>query len=310
MMEWLEDVGNFVKYTVSLPERTLKAICAGIGGVSKLVTDLVIPESLRGTTTYRVMLGNMQRFVIERVGGVEKVYGGEGDKLPEEFAQRKLAGNAVEAVGILSFHFSPIWILAVGSDLVGGSKTYLQRLTTELKREGVIDPKDDPKELDEVLGAVEKASAASASILDLPPLSAKDFETYRKELMSSYGNMFSKSVNLLPTFDSVWNRMASIARKENLSIEQVAGLMSVNAAKAAGGVLAAGNAAGGLFAEKVLSSYSKSLDAMEKDGYAAFFTRTMEPYSDAIVNAFDPTRETWTEWLVTCKMFRKEAKKK
>ena len=304
-MGWLEGVANFLKYSVSLPERTLRALAAGIGGVSKLVTDLVFPESLRETTSYRVFLGNVQRFVIERVGGVDKAYAKEGAQLPEEFVKRKLVGNAVEAVGILSFHFSPIWIFAVGADLVSGSKTYLERLAKELKKEGVIDPKAETKGFDDVLGAVQKATDASASILDLPPISQKDFATYRKELTSSYADMFSKSAGLLPSFDSLWARMTSLAKRENLSLEQVAGLMSVNAARAAGGALAAGNAAGGLFVEKVLNSYGKSLDAMEKDGYAAFFTRTMEPYGEAMKKAFDPDRETWTEWLVSFGMFRK-----
>jgi hypothetical protein len=304
MLGWLEGVGSFLKYTVSLPERTVRALAAGVGGVSKIVTDLVVPEALRESTTYRVMLGNMQRFVIERVGGVEGAYGKDGS-LPAEFAQRKLAGNAVEALGILSFHFSPIWLFAVGADVVNGSKTYLQRLGTELKKEGVIPPDSDTSSFDNVLGAVQKATDASASVLDLPPLTTKDFDRYRGELMSSYKGIFSSSINLIPSFDSVWNRMSAIAKKENLSIEQVAGLMTVNAARAAGGALAATSVAGDLFMEKVLASYAKSLDGMEKEGYGAYFQRTMAPYADGIAGAFDPDRETWTEWLVTFKMLRK-----
>ena len=70
MLGWLEGVGNFLKYTVSLPERTVRALAAGVGGVSKVFTDLALPEALRDTTTYRVLLGNMQRLVVERVGFV------------------------------------------------------------------------------------------------------------------------------------------------------------------------------------------------------------------------------------------------
>lgn len=309
MMEWLEGVGNFFKYTVSLPERTVRALAAGVGGVSKILTDLVLPDSLRGTTTYKVLVGNMQRLVIERVGGVDKVYSKSGEQLPADMVQRKLAGNAVEALGLMSFHFSPIWLFAVGADLVSGSKAYMDRLTVELKKEGVIDPNAKTSDFSEVLGAVEQATSQSAKVLDLPPLKPDDFAKYRKELTASYAGMFSKSTNLVPSFDSLWKRMNEISVREHLSIEAVAGLMTVNAARAAGTTLAAANAAGGLFVDKVLASYSRSLDEMEKDGYAAFFSRTMAPYGEAIRNAFDPDRETYTEWLVTFKMFRKgEAK--
>lgn len=310
MLGWLEGVGNFLKYTVSLPERTVRALAAGVGGVSKVFTDLALPEALRDTTTYRVLLGNMQRLVVERVGGVENVYSKTGEQLPQDMVQRKLAGNAVEALGLMSFHFSPIWLFAVGADVVSGSKAYMDRLTVELKKEGVIEPDSKTSELSDVLGAVEKATSQSAKMLDLPPLSQGDFKKYRQELTSSYSAMFAQSTNLVPNFDSLWKRMTSIAKKENLSLEAVAGLMTVNAAKAAGTSLAVANAAGGLFVDKVLASYGKSLDAMEKDGYAAFFSRTMAPYGEAIRNAFDPDRETVTEWLVTFKMFRKGEGKK
>ncbi len=310
MLGWLEGVGNFLKYTVSLPERTLRALAAGVGGVSKVFTDLALPEALRETTTYRVLLGNMQRLVVERVGGVENVYSKQGEQLPEDMVQRKLAGNAVEALGLMSFHFSPIWLFAVGADAVSGSKAYLDRLTVELKKEGVIEPGAQTSDFSDVLGAVEKATSQSAKVLDLPPLSQGDFKKYRQELTSSYASMFAKSTNLVPSFDSIWKRMTSLAKKENLSLEAVAGLMTVNAARAAGASLAVANATGGLFVDKVLASYGKSLDAMEKDGYAAFFSRTMAPYGEAIRNAFDPDRETVTEWLVTFKMFRKGEGKK
>lgn len=310
MLGWLEGVGNFLKYTVSLPERTLRALAAGVGGVSKVLTDLVLPEALRDTTSYKILIGNMQRLVIERVGAVENVYSKEGEKLPEDMVQRKLAGNAVEALGLMSFHFSPIWLFAAGADVISGSKAYMDRLTAELKKEGVIEPDAKTSEFADVLGAVEKATSQSAKVLDLPPLSQDDFRRYRQELTSSYAAMFSKSGDLVPSFDSLWKRMTSLAKKENLSLEAVAGLMTVNAAKAAGASLAAANAAGGLFMDKVLASYGKSLDAMEKDGYAAFFSRTMTPYGEAIRNAFDPDRETVTEWLVTFRMFRKGEGKK
>ncbi len=65
-----------LKYTLSLPERTLRSVSAAVGGVSRFLTDSLLPTSLRGTTFYQVFLGNTQRFLAESIGkGLEKPHG-------------------------------------------------------------------------------------------------------------------------------------------------------------------------------------------------------------------------------------------
>ena len=47
---------------------------------------------------------------------------------------RKFTGNVVEFASIFAVGFSPLWILAAASDVMGGSKAYLRTLVTELQR--------------------------------------------------------------------------------------------------------------------------------------------------------------------------------
>ena len=57
----------------------------------------------------------------------------------DDFVARKTVGNFVEMAGLATLHVSPMMLLAVVSDIAYGSQTYLNEITEELKREGVID---------------------------------------------------------------------------------------------------------------------------------------------------------------------------
>ena len=71
------------------------------------------------------------------MGGVEGVFPTE--EMPAwELLVRKTAGNTVELASFLAVGWSPVWLLAGASDLVGGSKIYLRALVTELQDAGVL----------------------------------------------------------------------------------------------------------------------------------------------------------------------------
>ena len=56
----LSDVFKAFGYTLSLPERLVRSTAAAVGGVSKLLTDTIIPEPLRKTTAYTAMVGEIR----------------------------------------------------------------------------------------------------------------------------------------------------------------------------------------------------------------------------------------------------------
>lgn len=51
----------------------------------------------------------MQRFVIEQLAGIERERLEDTAELAKDYVQRKMAGTALEAAGLLTIGFSPLW---------------------------------------------------------------------------------------------------------------------------------------------------------------------------------------------------------
>src|SRR5882757_4770020 len=98
------------RYLLSLPERVIRSLSALSGGLLREVGEVVLPAGLRRTTLYRTMVGVTLRFLIEEVGQVEGRYPTESDAA-ENFVLQRTAGHAIEALGLLAFHASPVWVL-------------------------------------------------------------------------------------------------------------------------------------------------------------------------------------------------------
>src|SRR3954451_5097543 len=109
---------DFAQYVMSLPERVLRSASALAGGLAKELGDVVVPKAVRRTHLYQSLVEGTLRFLIEQVGEVENVYPA-GDAIAENFLMRRTAGNGIELVGILTFHASPVWVLAALADLSG-----------------------------------------------------------------------------------------------------------------------------------------------------------------------------------------------
>src|SRR5215210_738405 len=114
-------------YLASLPERTARAGAALTGGLVFETSEVLLPLAVRRSKLYQAIVGRLLRVTIELVGGVEGVYPAE--EMPvRELVVRKTAGNVVEVSSFLAVGWSPVWLLAGASDLVGGTKVYLRTL--------------------------------------------------------------------------------------------------------------------------------------------------------------------------------------
>lgn len=288
-----------VAYTLSVPERTLRSVAALAGGTTTLLTENLLPESLRKTTTYTVTVGMVQQFVIERVAGMETELAKTGAPLSEDYVQRKLAGNALEAAGLLTVGFSPLWIFAIAGDVAGGSKLFLNRLVGQLKENGVIDEAIEPKTLVDVLEAAQASSSKSATALDQPPLSREELTGVVDSLRESYGEAFKRTNNLMPTVDSLWQRMEHLANRDNISIERLSGMMTIDAASwsktGTDTASAVGQVSADLFDEKILDSYRKTLEAASEEGVQSYIGKHYRPFLNAALSHFKPSQKTWTE---------------
>src|ERR1035438_3401475 len=108
------------QYILSLPERVVRSLGALSGGLLREIGQVVVPASLRRTTLYRTMIEVTLRFLIEEVGQVEGIYPTQGH-LAENFLIQRTASHGIELLGILTFHASPVWVLAALADVTAPS---------------------------------------------------------------------------------------------------------------------------------------------------------------------------------------------
>jgi hypothetical protein len=276
-------------YVLSLPERAVRSVSAAVGGVTKLMTDTLLPRSVRGLTVYKYFVGNTQKFLIESLGEVKTE---SGEKLPDDYLARKVVGNVVDAAGIFALHFSPVWFFALVSDAAGGGKEYLHRVVAELEKDGAIPPGSKVESADRLFDALTDVCSKSAAPLDAPPISKEELKKLQGEIGASYADLYRTSKASLPSLDSLWEGLMEIRRREKLPLLKLSGAMSFAATRAVG------RATGALFAEKVVGSYAASLAEVKKEGFTAFFSREAKPYIDAVTGAFSLSRKTFTQRLL------------
>ena len=129
-------------YLAFLPERTARAGAALAGGLVYEVSEVALPLAVRRSKLYQAIVGRLLRIMIELVGGVEGVYPAQ-EMLVRELLVRKTAGNVVELSSFVAVGWSPVWLLAGASDLVGvrrctcgrssesyGTRAYSRRMRT------------------------------------------------------------------------------------------------------------------------------------------------------------------------------------
>ena len=298
----LKDAFNAFGFTLSLPERLTRSAVAALGGASKALTDTLIPEPLRNTNTYTAIVGNAQRFLIEKVAEVQGAYADSKQTLPQDFIQRSVAGNIISTAGVLSIHLSPLWVFALASDVADGSKEYLGRLVKELKETKVLDETTDVKSVDELLDAVASAGKHSAQVFDLPPVNTSQIKQLRDQITQGYTRVFQGATNLLPRMDDLWKKMEELAQRDNVAIESVVGLMTVDLGKTAGravySAFAVGNVTADLISEKIFQSYGETIERMQRQGVVACMEEAAKPYLQAISAHLSSDKQTWTEWAL------------
>jgi hypothetical protein len=283
-----------------MPERALRASAGIVGGALLQALEVLIPGALKSTTIYRILIGDGVRFAVERVAGMPPLLVGEGmAPLPRNYQARKLAGTAIEGVGLLAVQFSPLWVFAIAGDAAAGSKVFLHRLEGHLKQEGVIAPDIEVNEVTDLLDALQRASRVTATTIDTPPLTHAEIEALAGELRESYRRVFQGSINLLPRFDQMWARMQRAARQDGVSLLQLAGYMSSSSgrwlSRGTGTVRALSVTSKELVGEQILQGYQRTLDELASGGLPAFLRVRYSPYLLAARKQFDPDAESWTE---------------
>jgi hypothetical protein len=69
---------------------------------------------------------------------------------------------------------SPLWFLAVASDITGGTRIYLDTFVKELERAGVLPGDTDISSIDDLLAVMDRTVSQAADAIDIPSTAIAD----------------------------------------------------------------------------------------------------------------------------------------
>ena len=270
---------RWATFLVSLPERAARALVGALGGAVHETAEVLLPRFARRSRLYEATAKNLLRIAIELVGAVERP---QEEDAPEadELAKRKVAGNAVELGSIAAFGFSPLWLLAAAADVLRGSRVYLDALTAELKRTGVLEEGAEIATVDELLGALEGASGTTARLVDIPPLELAALRRSLADLRQNAGELPGPG-DLAALYEGL-RRTAARERRPLLEVSAGMGLAFLVAARDVGRA-------------HVVAPYAEDWKPLREEGFGAYARRVAQPYGAAMAGHFDHARTSWTE---------------
>jgi hypothetical protein len=292
-------------YLLSLPERFIRSVLGLGAGVAREVGEVAVPAAIRRGRLYQNLVDATLQFLIEQVGGVEGVY--QADRtLPDDFLVRRTAGNAVEALGIVAFRASPVWIFAALADLCGMGRQLIPEIADALKAQGLLDKDAQFATVDQLLDGLERTSSRLASTINTPPL---DVAGLRQEWAAIREEARALPPASLPGADAIgnlWAQLKAESTKQNRTIFETSSVMAVSAVRAVpGGMRWLSESArigaartGQFFAAALLDHYRQTLKEMQEIGYLAYAGRQFRPYVRAAVDQFSPQRRTLTQRLL------------
>ena len=269
-------------YLASLPERTARAGAALAGGLVYEASEVVLPVAVRRSRFYQAIVGRLLRIVIEGVGGVEGVYPAE--EMPvRELLVRKTAGNVVELSSFLAVGWSPVWLLAGASDLVGGTKVYLRALVTELREGGVLAPDTSVTSFEELLTTLEDTSGLLADAVDVPPLNITNLRISWQELQRQAADLPDAAA-----LETIFAGLQLAAQQEDRSILEISSMVALGAVRTG---VKLGNV-------HIFDYYRHALRTIVEEGLPSFLRRTSTPYLARAGSHFDPRSSTYSERLL------------
>jgi hypothetical protein len=289
-------------YLLSLPERLVRSGLGLGAGVAREIGEVVLPDAVRRTRLYQNLVDTTLRFLIEQVGGVEGAYPSE-TPLPDDFLKRRTAGNVIEALGIVAFRASPVWVLAALADVCGMGRQLIPEIAASLKEQHLLDKDAQFTSVDQILDGLESTSSRLAETINTPPL---DVSTLRQEWQALREEARHLTPSALPSRDTVtslWTELKAEADRQQRSIFETSSMLAVSAVKTlpesarwlSASALVGVSTTGHIVAGALLDHYRATLDDIGEVGFATYAARQLGPYVRAAVGHFSPERVTLTE---------------
>jgi hypothetical protein len=296
---------NLKRYLATLPERLLRSV-VGIGaGVAREVGDVALPASVRQSRLYQNLVDTMLRFFIEQVGEVDGVYAADA-KLDDDFLARRTVGNVVEALGVVAFRASPVWVLAALADVCGLGRHLIPEIAVSLKQQGLLDESADFSSVDQLLDGLERTSGRVAESINTPPL---DIPALREEWRAIREEARTLTPDRLPTGESlidVWTQLKTESARQEKSIFETSSMLALQAVRAApqgarwlgASAMVGATRTGQVLAASLIEQYRNTLRDIRQVGYAAYARRQLRPYVRAAASQFAPGKSTLTGRLL------------
>lgn len=308
----IDDVADFLLFGMSLPERALRSSTAAVSGAVRQSTSLLIPHAFRSSKSYTMFVEQMLDFMAHDIGGVERDEDeaedadSENKESTEEYVARKAVGGFIELASMPLLHVSPMTVLAIVSDIAYGSQTYLNELSEELKRQGVIDAESTIDHAADLLDALKETTSVAVDAIDKPPLSTDGLaETIRQITEASTAADVTK---IIPQgeVDRLWDDMQKLATEENQNVFEISSAVTMYAMNRVGklgqGALSTISVAGNMFDLHILDHYRQGVDEIAEKGFYAILAESSQPYIAAMWENFSSDRETITEDVLSGRM--------
>ena len=292
-------------YLLSLPERVLRSMIGLGAGIVREVGEVAVPKSVRQRHLYQNVVDTTLRFLIERVGGTEGVYPTE-EQLADDFLIRRTAGNAIEALGVVAFRASPVWVLAALADLCGTGRDLLPEIADALTEEGLLDKGERFTTVEQMLDGLERTAARLASTVNTPPLNVAALREEWRALQADAKTIAPGSLPSRDTIAEMWMQLKSESARQKRSIFEMSSMLALSAAASLPDRVrwitsAAGPAAGRtgrVVAGALLEHYRQTLRDIGEVGYLTYAARQLRPYLRSALDQFSPQKRTLTDRLL------------
>jgi hypothetical protein len=315
---------NGLLYGLSLPERLVRSAVGLTAGTAREIAEFVVPQSFQSSKSYEVAVRNSLDFLLANVAKVsdrnqqaadnaiataDAVVGTSGGNEqdpsatdPGRFIARKAVGNFIDIAGLATLHVSPLWILAIVSDAAYGTKTYLNELSEELQKQGLIDDTSTIHRVDDLFEAIRNASGRAASNFDQPPLSLDELKSSIEQTRKALNEVDPRLLIPESEISRYWSSMKSIAAQEEISLLGVSGAVAMQAVESIGsatqGTMTGLFVAGRIVNRNIFSHYGTALSQIQKQGLWTSVRNSYGPYVDLAWGNFMSSRKTWTEQVL------------
>jgi hypothetical protein len=273
--------------------------------MAREVGELALPEGVRRSQLYQNLVDTTLRFLIEQVGGVEGLPRAQ-EAIPDDFLARRTAGNVVEALGIVAFRASPVWVLAALADVCGMGRHLIPEISDALKAQGLLESDAQFTTVEEMLDGLERTSSRLAATINTPPLDVTALRQEWHDIREAARSLQPSSLPSRETITGVWTQLKAESVRQDRSVFETSSTMALSAARSipdgvrwlSASAMVGATRTGQVFASALLDHYKQTLSEIRDTGYVTYAGRQLRPYLAAAAGQFSPNRRSLTERLL------------